>query len=273
MTGTRLPLQDLWDTPAAPGDMPIALLPLHQTATTLIPGLLVSGAAIAGLVTRALGAQLPRRGSTLIVLAVLLVHAGAGAQACVVVARGLEESDAATSYLTALVAAVAIATAMALTTLLLIAKAPVAGAMLGLSAGALAAGIWLNALVLPPGADQSEATMALLGLSRWLPAILIGLAIGWGGAGTIGRVVAVLGGSVILWVGPAAITAVSSATGAHGLLRDPAEMLQYGLEVFRAAVTMPGLAVPPVLLALFVGAIVVLVRAHSRSASATPSHA
>jgi len=73
------------------------------------------------------------------------------------------------------------------------------------------------------------------------PAVLVGVAIAWCGIGTVGRVIAAIGSLLVLWVGPTLVTAVSAAAGSRVLLPYPAEMLDYGLGVFRQAIAMPDL--------------------------------
>jgi hypothetical protein len=260
LTGMRLPLQNLWVTATAPEDMPIALLPLSQYSTTLIPGLLITGSAIAGLVARLLGSRMPKRGTMLIALAVLLVYAVAGMQASIVVADGLEHSDPAKFYLAALVIVAILSIALALAVLLLISRAPVAGATIGLSVGALAAGIYVNSLIAPIGGISTEVTTSLLGLAGWVPAVLVGVAIGWCGVRTAGRIVAVVVSLLGLWIGPAALTAISSATGTRVLLPYPSEMLDYGFGVFRMAASLPELVLPPLITAVIVGVVAFVVR-------------
>ncbi|MDQ4137717.1 MAG: hypothetical protein M3116_02565 [Actinomycetota bacterium] len=257
-SGMRLPLQNLWATNTLPEAMPVALLPLSQYSTTLIPGLLITGAGAAGLVARLLRPRLARRGTVLITVAVFLVFAIAGVQASIVVADGLERSDAAEFYLTALMAVTIISITMAVLVLLLAARAPVPGATIALSVAAIAAGIWLNSLLAPFGSTPSEATMWLLGLARWVPAILVGFAIAWCGVRSVGRIAAVLVSLVALWIGPAAITAVSAATGTRVLLQYPSEMLDYGIGVFSMAAGLPELVLPPILVALTVAVLTVL---------------
>ena len=260
ITGMRLPLQNLWATATPPEAMPIALLPLSQYSTTLIPGLLVTGACLAGLVARLLRNRMPRRGTMLLALAVLLVFGVAGVQASVVVADGLEQSQAAKFYLTALVAVTVVSIAMALAVLLLVARAPVPGATIAFSVGAIAAGIWLDLLVAPAGSVPTDVTMWLIGQTRWVPAVLVGLAIAWCGFRSAGRIAAIVVSLLALWIGPAAITAVSAAVGTRILLQYPAEMLDYGIGVFTMASSIPELVLPPILVAVVVAVIATLVR-------------
>jgi hypothetical protein len=275
-TGMRLPLQNLWATPAAPEAMPLALLPLSQYTVTLIPGLLVTGAAIAGLVMRITRTRQPRLGAMLIALGVLFVDTIAGVQASVVVANGLEQSAPADFYLLALIVVVLVSLAMAVAVLLLIGRAPVPGATIGMVVAALAVGIWLSALITPFGSPPTadEATFWFRQVAHqvagWVPPILAGIALGWCGVRTVGRVLAVVAGLALLWIGPVATTAVSAATGTRILLQYPAEMLDYGLGVFRMALVMPELVLQPILIAIVVAVVWMVVRQVLRSRPGSP---
>jgi len=83
---------------------------------------------------------------------------------------------------------------------------------------------------------------------------LVGAAIAWGGVRSGGRIAAVVVSLVLLWLVPALATAVQSAVGSRALLRDSGELLDYGGNVFQAAVTMPSLVLPRLAVAVIVAA-------------------
>jgi hypothetical protein len=208
----------------------------------------------------------------LIALGVLFVFAVVGVQASVVVADGLEPSSPATFYLTAVIAVVLVSLAMAVAVLLLIGRAPVPGVTVGLVLAALAAGIWLGALITPFGSVAAdEATFWFRqfahAVARWVPAILAGIALGWCGVRTAGRVLAVVDGLLLLWIGPLATTAVSAATGTRILLQYPAEMVDYGLGILRMELGMPELVVPQIFAAVVVAVLWILGRRVLRARS------
>ncbi|WP_210479471.1 hypothetical protein [Naasia sp. SYSU D00948] len=249
LTGMRLPLQNLWAESTAADAMPIALLPLSQYAVTLIAGLVVTGSAVAGLVARSARA----RGSVLWpALGVLLVHAVAGVQSAVVVGDGVEQSARGRLYLAAVVGVVVLSIAIGLAVLLLEARAPVPGAAVGFAVGALAAGIWLNGLVAPFGSLPPAGAYELLALTNWVPPILVGLAVAWCGVRSLSRIAGAVGALLVLWVGAAAIPAVSAAAGTRVLAAHPLEMLDYGLGVFLLRLGMPELVLPPLAVAVVV---------------------
>ncbi|RCK70399.1 hypothetical protein DT076_07055 [Desertihabitans brevis] len=258
VTGLRLPLQNLWAVEVLPEQMPRVLLPFSQYALTLVLGLVVTGAAVVGLLARVRGER-----------ARVALHAGSGwfgaavlatAQTAQVVADGLADDPRADLYLTALLAVTAVAVVLGLVVLVLLAVAPPAGAAVGGAFGALAAGIWLNALVVPFGSIASDWQTTLLGGARWVPAVLVGLVLAWCGLSSVGRVVAWLVDLALLWVVPAGLTAVSYATGSRVLLGQPAEAVAAGLQVFGAALSTAGVSWPLVLVALAVGLAGLLLR-------------
>lgn len=260
ITGMRLPLQNLWATETAPEDMPVALLPYSQYALALIVAVIVTGAAIAGIATRAMGRRRPRFGVVLVLTGLLLVEVAAVVQTTSVVAEGLERRPESDLYLAALTGLAALATLVGVLVMLLIAAAPRAGAVIGLSMAAVASASWFSGLVVPFG-SVSPGTSPLLDLVRWIPPILVGAAIAWGGVNTVGRVIAALLALVFLWVGPALVTAVTMAAGSRVLAKDPPEMIRYAQEVFGAALTEPSVVIPPLVVAIVVAAVGLVARA------------
>ncbi|MFE5670156.1 hypothetical protein ACFQ58_00975 [Agromyces sp. NPDC056523] len=273
ITGMRLPLQNLWATETLPEDMPVVLLPFSQYALTLIVAVIVTGAAVAGIAARAMGRRRPRFGAVLALVGLLAVQVIAVVQTSTVVASGLERRWESDLYLAALVGLAALSTLVGVLVMLLVAAAPRAGAVIGLSIAAVASVSWFTGLIVPFGSVQPTGLSPLLDLIRWIPPILVGAAIAWGGVNTVGRVIAALFGLVLLWIGPALITAVTMAAGSRALASDPPEMVQYALEVFRMALTTPSLVIPPLVVAVVVAAVGLVGRAvlrRSRRTDSTP---
>ena len=254
ITGIRLPVQNLWSTTVFPGQMPFALLPFSQYALFLIVALIVVGSAIAGIVARSTRAQHPRFAVLSLVVSVAVVQVAALAQTTLTVVHGLKDTSASRLYIAALVIGTAASIAVGLVLLVLIARAPAAGVVVALSFAAIALQSWLNALVLPFGVASTEPNLGLLAAIRFVPALVVGLAVVWAGIRSIGRVIAVIIGLLVLWIAPAAVTAVTSAAGSRVLAAHPADMLDYGSQVFVSAL---GTAGDP--LSLLVPAIVVMV--------------
>ena len=257
ITGMRLPLQNLWATAVLPAGMPIVLLPFSQYYAPLIVALLLIGSAIAGLVGRAVPARHP--GIALIALmgGVLLVQVIAIVQTAVTVSKGLSRGTATTLYLVALVGGTVVAILLGVGLLALVARAPKAGALIGLSVAAIAFSSWIGGLFFPVNGivTASPLTTVLGQVVRYIPAVIIGVAIAWCGINSVGRVIAAVASLVLLWVGPTLVTAVSAALGSRLLAHYPSEMLDYGVGVFRMALGMPELWLPPAALAISVAAV------------------
>lgn len=258
--GARLPLQNLWATSPLPEAMPLALLPFSQYALTTIVSLLVTGSVIAGIIDR-LGDRLTadpgrrRSGTAALVAGVVVVQAVAVIQTAVTVRGGLETTSTATVYLAALVAGSAASILVGVLLLLLVARAPRAGVVVAVSLAAVPIGSWLTTIIAAPVAFVTAEQAAALSVVRWAPAVVVGLAIAWGGLATIGRWIAAVVALLSLWIAPAVVTAVSSAAGSRVLAPYPAEMLDYGLGVLRSALVVPALAVPPIIVAVVIAAV------------------
>ncbi|MBM7503153.1 hypothetical protein ACFPER_06695 [Agromyces aurantiacus] len=252
VTGMRLPLQNLWATQTLPQDMPIALLPFSQYMLTLIVAIMVTGATIAGIVVRATRARRPRSGVAAALAGLLAVQVVAVVQSAVLVEAGLEERSESTLYLAALVAIATLSVLVGVLVMLLVASAPKAGAVVGLSIAAVASVSWFTGLIAPRGLVPTTDLSWALSLVRWIPPVIVGAAIAWAGLRTVGRVLAALFGLVLLWVAPALVTGVSNAAGSRVLAKDPQLMIEYAVDVFGMALTMPSLVVPPLVVAVVV---------------------
>ena len=260
--GMRLPLQNLWASATTPAEMPIALLPLSQYSVVLEVALLVIGSAVAGVVGRAVPARHPGGALAALVGGVLVIQLIVAVQSIVTVFRGLSRGSASTFYLAALVGATIVAILLGMGVLALIARAPKAGALIGLSVAAIAFGSWLSGIFFPISAiaTSSPLTAALGEVVRFAPAVLIGLAIAWCGITTagrvaIGRLIAAVASLLLLWVGPTLVTAVSAAVGSRVLAHYPGEMVEYGVQVFRSALGLPELWLTTLALAIVVAAV------------------
>ncbi|MEU1972120.1 hypothetical protein ABZ477_10715 [Microbacterium sp. NPDC019599] len=253
VTGARLPLQNL-AADQSTTDTPIALLPFSQYFLVTIVALLVVGAAAAGIAARALAGRRPRFGNTLLVTGMLVVQLAATVQASVVTVQLLERSTRTLIYAGAVVAVIVVSLAVSILVLLLIARAPVPGATIGLSLAALVSASWIGAALRDIMLFGSNDVVQVLSfILRWLPPVLAGCAIAWCGFRSAGRVAAVIVSLAALWIGPAFFTAVSSAAGTRVLAPYPAEMAEYGIQVFFMALTMPELTVPSIIVAVVVG--------------------
>ncbi|MDQ1583568.1 MAG: hypothetical protein QOF36_1622 [Microbacteriaceae bacterium] len=252
ITGMRLPLQNLWAVATPPNQMPITLLPFSQYALTLIVAVIVTGSAVAGGFARARRGHYPRFGVIAIAIGVLIVQMIATVQTAVTVSGGLSRSTVSSAYLAALIAGTVTAILIGLLVLVLIARARAAAAAVALSIAAIALGVWVNGLVIPFGTLAPESTTALLSIVRWVPAIIVGLALAWCGLSSVGRVAAAIVSFLVLWIGPALFTATSVAAGTRVMAPHPDEMVQFGMQVFVSALGIPGGSLSLLILALVV---------------------
>jgi len=252
LTGGRMPLQNLWSE--IPADIPFVLLPFHPYTATLTAALLLIGAAAAGIAGRALGAGRTRGATLLLIGGLLLVQGAAVIQSALTPRATLPDRGDADLYMTALTVGTVLALLAGLGILALIARAPRAGAVIGLSIGAVAAGTWLAAVIVPFGSVPQEVP-ALLPLVQWVAPVLAGAAIAWAGIGSAGRIVAALGAVLIVWIGPAVLTGVGYALGSRVLWNDPAGMVDGAIQVFGLALLTPELAWRPVVACVLAAAV------------------
>lgn len=248
--GGRLPEQELWADASAV--MPFVLLPFSFTSVVLVFSLLMVGAAAAGIAGRML--RVRGWGLLLLVLGVLIVQGLATAQTAAVLRAGLQERLESTVYLAALIAGTVLSMLVGAIVTILVAGAPRAGALIGLTIGAIGMGSWTAALQ-DPARTAEGVFSALLPLTPWIAPVLTGIAIAWTGIATAGRVIAALAALVLVWMAPAVTTALFNALGSRVLLRSSSDLIDYGLGVFQAALLTPELALRPVLAAAGVAAL------------------
>ncbi|WP_344065172.1 hypothetical protein [Microbacterium pumilum] len=259
-TGMRLPIQNLWAVETSPEAMPFVLLPFSQYSLSHVFGLIVTGSAAAGIVARAARPRLPRGGFALQFAGVLVVQIAATVQTAVVVRSGLQERPESTLYLAVLVTLCILSILVGAGALALIARAPRAGALIGLTIGAIAVSEWIGVTLRPLTMMSVEWAYNVVGLFQWVTPVLVGIAIAWAGINTIGKIVGALASLVLIWVAPALMTGVGSAAGSYVLAHDPPAMIEYGLQVFQMALFIPELALRPIIAAVVVATIGFVVR-------------
>jgi hypothetical protein len=254
LTGLQLPLQNIWADDVLPDQMPRALLPFSQYAITLLFGMLVWGAAVAGLLVRRGPVESRTRAAIVSALGFLAVVGTATVQTAMVMSDGLPAGDRRSDlYFGGVLAVIIGSVVVGVAVLALLARAPRAAASVGATMAALAAGIWLNALIVPPFGDvASDVQVAVLGYTRWVPAVLVGAALIWCGTGGAGKAVAWLVDVLLLWTVPAGFTAVSFAAGSRVLAGDPEAMLDAARDVFVQAAGPAGTSLQYVAVALVI---------------------
>jgi hypothetical protein len=271
ITGLRLPLQNLWAMATEPEDMPLVLLPFSQYSLALIFAVLVVGSAAAGIAARVLRSRLGRRGFALLLCTVPLLQAIAIVQAALVVHSGLQERTESVFYLAALVGVSVLSLLIGVLAQVLIAMAPRAGALIGLSLGAVAASSWIGGFFQPFMLSGPDWLLPVVGLIQWVTPVLTGIAIAWAGINTAGRAVAAILSVALAWVAPAAMTGIGSAAGSRVLARDPGAMIEYAFQVFGMAAFMPELALRPIVATILVAAIGLALRRAAGSGRARNS--
>ena len=240
LEGGRLPLQNLWASQTEPTDMPFAFLPISQYAVVTIVVMLVVGGLLSGLAIRAFvvrGSLAPLPAS----LGLLGIHLLAAAQSFIVLANGLQLGGPSTDsraavYFTALLVGTSLSILLAQAAFWLTSRPSQMVCALGIALAAVPFAAWINAIAAallgPAGLPPAFATT-----TRWLAAVLVGLALAWCGFRPPHRLAVWMAGLLALWVTPALITALQYSLGSRLILGDVSEMIAAGSQVFRSALT------------------------------------
>lgn len=252
LTGGRLALQNLWATDVSPDSMPLALLPLSQYETTTIVALISTGGALAGVVVQIWRPVRRRLSLALAATGFVLVQIVAAAQSFAVVNAGLTPGSQSELYSAGLLLGTAASVIAGVVALLMLGAQSRAVATLGVGLVAVPFVSWLSYgvanLVGPTGMPEQ-----LLTLWRWLPAVLVGLALAWCGVKPAGRVVVWVLDLVLLWLVPALFISVNYVLGTRVLLGDLEEMLLAFRQIFAASSGPAGGAALSVVVALAIG--------------------
>lgn len=258
LTGMALPLQNLWASDAGASDMPTALLPLTQYRLGTVVALIVVGSAVAGILARAAHRHWSAGGFWALVAGVVLVQGAAAVQSAAVVADGLRGGIASIAYLAVLLLVALVSMLVGVAVLTLIARAPRAGALIGIALVAYPFAQWAAGFAVQY--TPSGLGWVVTDIVVWTPALVVALAIIWCGVGTFGRVIAAIIALLLLWAAPALNTAVGAATGSRVLARSPSDMIDYGAAVFRSALFELGPVLYPVGAAIVVTVVGLIVR-------------
>ncbi|MGO4237176.1 hypothetical protein [Pseudarthrobacter sp. YAF2] len=252
ITGARLPLQNLWANDALPPDMPLTFLPLSQYRGTTIVALLTVGASVAGLALRVW--KPARRGLATAgaLCGVLLVHVGATVQSFSALNDGLAPGPSSALYFAGLLGGTIAAIAAGVLALLMLAARSRAAAALGVGFMAVPFASWLAAATtFAAGADAVPASISVAW--RWLPAVLVGLALAWCGFRPLVRLLVWAADVALLWLVPALFTSVNYVLGTRVYLGDFQEMAVLSRQILAATLGPAGGAGPSVLVALGIG--------------------
>ena len=177
VTGMRLPLQNLWAVGVLPEEMPVAWLPFSQYSVTYVLGLLVVGSAVAGIAARALRVACRARPRS-IAAGLLFVQVVATAQAANVVGAGLRAgARRASTWRRA--SGWRSRDRCGLLGFGAVARGPRAGAVIALTLAAIAADGGSSFLA-SSGRGRRCRTAYSRRSSRWVPPVLVGVAIAGG---------------------------------------------------------------------------------------------
>ena len=119
---------------------------------------------------------------------------------------------------------------------------------------------WTSALLDPTRVGDGPL-QAMLTIVPWIAPVLTGIAIAWTGVNTVGRVIAALLAVALVWVAPAVTTAIANALGSRVLVRSGSDIIDYGIDVFQAALFTPELALRPIIATVVVAVVGLVVRA------------
>ena len=270
-SGARLPLQNLWALEVLPDDMPLAALPISQYDATTILALLVVGAGLAGAVTGVRRRRSPHAPVALwpVLTGLALVQLAAVAQSFVVLASGLgvipppasgtsvltAVDDRATLYLAGMLGGTLLCLVLGLAVAALLAHRSSAVVALGVGLVAVPLASWVVAW---PGATAVGGGGLLANaVVRWLPAVAVGLALGWCELRRRSHAVVWAIDLALLWLVPATLTALTYAMGMRVLDGDLRDMAAAAAQVFPLVLRESARGV---MLALAIAVTVILVR-------------
>ncbi|MEV4776792.1 hypothetical protein [Microbacterium sp. LWH12-1.2] len=257
--GGQLPLQNLWATTTRPEDMPFALLPLSQYYATLLFSLVLLGGVFSGLAVHFLA-----RGRGLAAwpgaLGVLLVHLIAVVQSFGVLAEGLGIADGGDArawlYFAGMLAGSIAAMLMAQLGFVMTSRRSVGVVSLGVALAAVPFASWVARWVVAFTGEVSPPEF-LSTLVYWLPAVIVGAALVWGGVRPLWRIIVWAVALLALWVVPALFTAIQYGLGMRVLKGDVVEMAKASMEVFPLVLQEIWL---PTVVALVIGVVGTVVR-------------
>ncbi|NNM46848.1 hypothetical protein [Knoellia koreensis] len=270
-TDRRLPLQNLWSEQRLPGEMPVSLLPLSQYYVVPVLAMMLVGAVLAGLVVRALPRSGPALGGAFV--GWLVVALAASGQSAWTVAEGIERSSRGEIYLYAVLGALAASLVVCFVALPVSARGSRPAAVPWLALAAVLTGSWLGVFATGFGHRFDESSRLAATSSHWVAAALVGVTLAWcaarGGWGSLAAAWFV--GLALLWVVPAAVTAVGYAGGSARSAQhapDPIrDLASGGVRVFLRALEPSSRTLGDLAVALVVGVLgAVLARAITKRA-------
>lgn len=229
--GARLPLQNLWVVATMPDDMPIVLLPVSQYFAVLLFALVLLGGVFAGIAVRILS----RRRSVAVwaaALGVLAVHVVAILESFVVVAGGLSLTDAMSLvYLGGMLGGAVVAALLAQLAFWMTSRPSVGIAAFGVALAAVPFGQWVARWFLAFTGD-AFAPAFLPELTRWIPAVVGGIALAWCGIRPAWRIVVWVVSLLTLALLPSLFGAIQYGLGSRILGGNLVEMASASVQIF-----------------------------------------
>ncbi|MBB5598763.1 hypothetical protein [Neomicrococcus lactis] len=269
LSGGLMPLQNMWIRETLPENMPFSLLPLNQYYLLRLVGVLAFAGTFAGCVSHFIFPVRRRSVALGAVLGVALGLVVALAQSFWVLAQGLSIAVSASSiaviYFWGLLTGMICFSILALVATYVFAIGSPTPSAIWWALVAAPLTSWVTSWATIAGPIPGDSTW--LGyISRFLPAIIVGLALAWYGVRPAARLLVWILDLALLFFIPITATAVQSAVGMRVLQGQVSEMLQYGIEVFRAQLTpnSPQLWVLGVALIIAIVGTVVRVRGSRR---------
>ncbi|WP_426186114.1 hypothetical protein [Microbacterium sp. TWP3-1-2b2] len=253
--GGRLPLQNLWHAQTMPEDMPFALLPLSQYYAINIFVMLLLGGVVAGLVVRVVrGNRMLRAGAA--ALGVLLVHLVVAVQAFAVLGAGHGIWDGSAGarevlYFAGMLGGVIAGILLAQLGLWLTSRTSVTPVALGIVLAAVPFANWISTAITAFTTYMGYPQFISEAL-RWLPAVIVGVALAWCGVRPLVRLVVWVVGALAVWILPTLFTAIMYALGSRVFQGELGVMAEAATQLFPQAAAVLW---QPAVVALVIGAV------------------
>lgn len=258
LSGMALPPQSLWSPDAASSDLPTALLPLSQYRLESIVELIVVGSALAGIAGRLGHTRSAAGGFRALTGGVVLVQGAATVQSVIVVSGGLRDGVASVAYIAALIVVAVLSIGAGIAVLTLVARAPRAGALIGIALVSYPFALWVAGLAELIPLNQVDLDRAAI--VTWPPAVVVGVGIAWCGIGSFGRATAAIIALIALCLEAPLSTAIGAAAGTGLLARFPGDIVDAPVRLLRTVAVIPEAVIPPLGVAVLIAAVGMLLR-------------
>lgn len=258
--GGRMPLQNLWAVETMPESMPFVLLPVSQYLTLLLFSLVVIGGVFAGLAVHAIRRR-ARMAAWPGALGLLLVQVVATVQSFSVLHGGLGLNGGgdtrALVYFAGMLGGTIVTMLIAQVAFWMTAARSAGVASLGVALAAVPFANWAMRWVVAIAGGDAFVPMWATTVGRWIPAVVVGLALVWCGVCPLWRLIVWAVALLALWIVPALYTAFSYGLGMRVLDGNVPEMLEAAAQVFPMALGIEWL---PVVVAAAIGVVGVVGR-------------